>query len=109
MSIRKYEGQELKPGMVVCRRSVMTNGICSRPVTITRVCKSRAEITDGEEVRLIGISTICFIVDSIEEGMRLFEISCDFLKQEERYEREHHRARSERKIAAIAKATGSQS
>lgn len=108
MSIRRYEGQELKPGMIVCRRSVMTNGICSRPVTITRVCKSRAEITDGEETRLIGISTIAFIVDSIDEGMSLFEISCDFLKQEERYERDHQRARSERKSAAIAKATGAQ-
>jgi hypothetical protein len=102
VSVVPYIGQALEPGMIVCRRSIMLNGFASRPVTIVRVAGSRAVVRDrdGDEKR-IGLSTIEFIVGSIEEGMRLAEASLAYTEAERVIEREQAKARAERKRLAI--------
>lgn len=105
MSITAYTGQPLSPGMIVCRRSVMTNGFASRPLKIVRVTGSRAIVADrdGDEAR-IALSTIDFIVDTMEEGMQLAEASIRFVTDEQVHEEAHLKARGERKRRAIAEA-----
>lgn len=105
MSVTAYAGQPLAPGMLVCRRSIMTNGFSSRPLTIVRVSGSRAIVADRDsDERRIDLSTIEYVVDTMEEGMKMAEASADFLNAERVIEEAHLKARAERKRVALAEA-----
>lgn len=107
MSITAYTGQPLSPGMIVCRRSIMTCGFASRPVKIVRVTGSRAIVTDTDVTNMFGdkgrisLSTIAFIVDTIQEGNQLNEASIRFVGDEQKREQEHLNDRAKRKRCAI--------
>lgn len=103
MTIKKYEGGELPPGTIVCRRSVMTCGFASRPVTVTKVSGSRAYVQDAEgKTSMVSLSTICWIVDTFEEGLKFAEASIELVCSEQKCEQEFLRARSQRRETAIA-------
>lgn len=97
-----YTGQPLEPGAIVCRRSIMTTGFASRPVTIVRVTGSRAVVrdSDGDE-RRIDLSTIRFVVDTMEEGMALHRANIEFMEREREIEVRHNAERGARRRVAI--------
>ncbi|HEY4530127.1 MAG TPA: hypothetical protein VIG97_07340 [Luteimonas sp.] len=102
-----YANQPIEPGMIVCRRSIMIHGIASRPVTVVKVAGSRATVRDrdGEEKR-IDLSTIAFIVDTMDEGWAVQRASADFMAREMEIEAQQNRERAERRLAAIAAVVG---
>jgi hypothetical protein len=104
MAIYRYMGQPIKEGDVVCRRSLFTNGICGRPVTVVRVSGSRAWVVEEptDIARRIDASTIEFIVDTREEGLMIASASQEFLERERVIEQEHQRLRAERKAYVVA-------
>ncbi len=105
MPIRTYTGQPLAPGMIVLRRSIMTNGICSHPAVVEKVAGSRLYIrhprdTTGD-AKTVKASTVEFIADTLEEAMALMDANQTFLKAEQKLAEEASRARSERRRAVI--------
>ncbi len=103
-----YTGQPLEPGAIVCRVAPSFLRFASRPVTIVRVTGSRAVVrdSDGDE-RRIDLSTIRFVVDTMEEGMALQRASADYMASEQEFEQRHAVERGARRRAAIEAIIGS--
>ena len=108
MAITPYTGQPLAKGMIVCRRSVMTNGICSRPVMIVRVRGSRLYVRPwgehDDDASAVGASTVVFVCDTWEDGQAMSDASAEFLKREQERLQAYERAKAERQ-ADIIRAT----
>ena len=107
MAIRRYEGQALPSGTIVCRESMLTLGFCSRPVEVVRETNNMIELrdlSDRDDVVRRKKSGIAFICDTADEGWRLHEASMNFVKQEQETARRLARELSERKRVAIAAA-----
>ena len=105
MAITRYTGQPLKPGMIVCRRSVMTNGICSRPAMIVSVKGSRLYVRawgdEREDAQAVKSSTVEFIADTWDDGNAMAEASIAHLQDERQRMNEHLRGVAERRNEAI--------
>lgn len=105
MAITRYTGQPLKPGMIVCRRSVMTNGICARPVMIVRVKGSRLYVRawgdEREDMQAVNASTVVFIADTWDDGNAMAAASSAHLADEQRRMKEYLRGVAERRNEAI--------
>lgn len=104
MAITKYDGQPLPPGTIVCRESIMTVGICSRPVEVVRetgVMVELRDLHDRDDVVRRAKSGTAFICDTEEEGWRLHKASMEFVDQELKIEQRLARERAKRKQAAI--------
>lgn len=105
MAITPYTGQPLAKGMIVCRRSVMTNGICARPVMIVRVRGTRLYVrpwgeTD-DDAAPVNASTVVFVCDTWEDGQAMSDASGELLKREQERFDAYKRAVSERRLEII--------
>ena len=111
--IRKYEGQPLAAGMIVCRQSIMNNGFASMPYVIARMANSQALVVDARYAndtlrseQRVAIHTIAYICDTIEEGNEVAKASRDFVTRENEIAKEHARALADRRAAIIADLLG---
>lgn len=115
--ISKYDGQPITTGMIICRRSVMHNGIATRPLRVKRVSGTRIHVVDArdegtslEQEKVVLVKTVAFIADTLDEGLALYQASINFMASEQRHYATYASERDERlrsaTAAAIAEANG---
>ena len=108
MTIHRYTGQPLSPGMIVCPVSMMTAGLCGTPRIIERVTAQSVVLRDirsGEESTK-RLSSIAFVCDTESDGWRAHGASTELCASEQLVEQQQLSERAERKRLAIAALEG---
>lgn len=102
MTIALYTGQPLTPGTIICRRVMVNFGIAGPPMTVVSTSPASVVARDryGDETR-VYLSTVAFVVSTVEEGMTVFTASMAHLNAERELLSIQTEASDERRRAVI--------
>lgn len=110
MSVKRYTGQEIKPGQFVNLQTMMRIGFASHPAKVVSVKKVSIVVQEASTYkgfvefsseRIRRTKNVEFVCDTYEEAEAARKASWEFTDAEFAIEREQKKAMNMRKDAAI--------
>lgn len=109
MPIRKYAGEPLPEGAIICRESIFHDGFPTRPLVVKKETTHTLVVSPLDDLALektVYKRNIAFVCDTAEEGNRLAQASAAFTADEMERSRIYHAEKAARRRAAITAALG---
>ena len=103
MSIHRYLGQPLTPGMIVCAESNLRDGFCGVPFVVEKVTEKSVFLRSlkNGEAKTKRLSSIVFVCDTQADGFRAYEASFELVRSEIKLQEQWEAMRVERRRLAV--------